>query len=108
MQFDNVVDYIWQTYHVGIPVEHAEKHAKPLTYLKLVRVLSVLNIDPTDMDSTALFAEAARLERHGGGRPAHHAEWLFKLADLHEECEMLIRGSGVLDAGDSYADNINS
>lgn len=108
MQFDNVVDYIWQVYHVGIPVEYAHKHAKPLTYLKLVRTLSVLNIDPTGLDSTKLFAEAVRMERFAStGRPGQ-AEWMFRLADLHEECELLIRGSGVMDSDEAYADGINS
>uniref|UniRef100_A0AB39CCI2 Uncharacterized protein n=1 Tax=Pseudomonas phage RVTF4 TaxID=3236931 RepID=A0AB39CCI2_9VIRU len=106
LQFDNIVDYIWQIYSVGIPVEYAEKNAKPLTYYKLVRVLQKLNIDPTDLNSVQLFSEAVRLEKGSHFDP--RANLMFQLADLHEECEILIRGSGVLDKGDAYVDSINS
>lgn len=106
MQFDNIVDYIWQVYHIGIPTEYANQNARPLTYLKLVRVLSKLSIDPTDCTAEELFAEAVRLERGSNFEP--RANLLFQLADLHEECEVLIRGSGVVESGSSYANGINS
>lgn len=106
MQFDNVVDYIWQVYSVGIPVQFAQENVRPLTYLKLVRLTCGLSIDTTDCTAEQLFAQAVQMERNN--RPGW--DMMFQLADLHEECEVLIRKSGVLNntGTKAYVDDINS
>jgi hypothetical protein len=113
MQFDNLYEYIDQTYDVQLDKAFLKKEAPSLTYLKLVRVLSVLKIDPTGQSAEALFADAVRQER-SAFTPHQYSlvQNLLTLADLHEIIETLIRKSGKktnapFDNG-QFADDINS
>jgi hypothetical protein len=99
MQFDNLYDYIDQTYDIQIDKDFLLREAPGLTYVKLVRVLSLLRIDSTGLTADKLFFEATRSERsfsQGCNRPTNDpgTVLMFQLADLHEIIETLIRKSG--------------
>lgn len=99
MQFDSLYEYIDQTYDVQLDKEFLKKEAPGLTYVKLVRVLSLLRIDTTGLTADKVFFEAVRAERsfsQGCNRPTNDpgTVLMFQLADLHEIIETLIRKSG--------------
>ncbi|QBJ02893.1 hypothetical protein MZD04_gp367 [Pseudomonas phage Psa21] len=98
LDFDNLKEYIEQVYRVRMDQSFLEKEAPALTYLKLVRVLSFLRIQPVGMTAEEIFADAVREERNWGGNspsPETRTVLLYQLADLHEIIELLIRKSEV-------------
>lgn len=118
MEFNNLVDYIEQTYDVKLPTEFVKRNAPALTYLKLVRVLRFLRIHTTGLSAEAIFADAVREEASQcqsriSPTTNPRTQLMFELADLHEIIENLITLSGVKERTKSFdsgmwADDINS
>lgn len=115
MQFDNLYEYIDQVYDVQLDSKFLEKEAPGLTYVKLVRVLSMLKISTVNMNADQLFFEAVRVERNmfrPDQQDLKRVELMYQIADLHEIIETLIRKSGKkTDApfdNSQFADDINS
>jgi hypothetical protein len=114
MEFDNIQDYISQTYGYDLETDFLNKNIHGIVYLKVVRCLSKTGIQPAGQTAEMLFQMAFQAERAAGtdANRLRRADLIYQLADIHAEIEMLISKSGASASRgfskDVWVDGINS
>lgn len=106
LEFDNLHEYICQTYNVNLPMEYVTAKSKPLAYMKLIRALTHCQIDTYRMTAEHLFGDAVKAELLDIYGTQKSTAAMFVLADIHEDIELMIRD--YKGNGGSYVDDINS